>query len=170
MIKCELCEFQGLSGDYKRHMTEVHEKKRPFKCDICNMEFTRKFHLKNHIRCVHEKKKLIKPYKCEICAKAFVAPSDLKLHHAVVHEGKKPFSCKECEENFASKQALLAHTRRRHTEEGLSEKRLKIFFCQICDKEVHGKVAHNAKFHPKTEANGLKCPKCDKRFQRPELG
>ena len=169
MIKCKICEFHGLTGDFKRHMAEVHEKKRLFKCDICMMDFTRKSHMKNHVRRVHEKKKLFKPYKCEICSKMYAVPSDLRLHVATIHEGKKPYSCKECTEMFASKQALLAHTRRKHTPEGISEERLKKFYCQICEKEVHGKVAHNRKFHDKTVGN-LKCPHCEKTFKRPELG
>ena len=148
----------------RNHISEVHEKKKRFKCDHCDMKFARNSHLKNHIRHVHENKKPLRPYKCEICTKSYIGPRDLKLHVATVHEGKKPYSCKECDEKCASKPALSNHMKRKHTPEGTSEERFMKFFCKICEKEVHGKVAHNAKFHNTTEGN-LKCPKCDKTFQ-----
>ena len=42
---------------YKEHIANIHEGKKPFKCDICDTKFARKSHLKNHITSVHEQLK-----------------------------------------------------------------------------------------------------------------
>ena len=41
----------------KRHVTSVHEGKKPFKCDICDAKFDEKSKLKKHITSVHEQLK-----------------------------------------------------------------------------------------------------------------
>ena len=39
----------------KRHEASVHEGKKPFKCNICDVEFAQKSKLNIHIISVHEK-------------------------------------------------------------------------------------------------------------------
>ena len=41
----------------KRHVEAVHEKKKLFKCAICDKSFARKTAMKAHSEIVHEKKK-----------------------------------------------------------------------------------------------------------------
>ena len=36
------------------HMESVHEKKKPYKCDICDANFTEKQGMVSHIQSVHE--------------------------------------------------------------------------------------------------------------------
>ena len=48
----------------KKHILEVHERKKTFECDVCGSRFARKDHLKGHIAAVHEG---AKPFKCEFC-------------------------------------------------------------------------------------------------------
>ena len=40
-------------GDLNRHITSVHEGKRPYDCNICDKTFTQTSHLKQHIKGVH---------------------------------------------------------------------------------------------------------------------
>ena len=40
----------------KIHVSSVHERKKTFKCDICDYSFSQKSHLKIHVASVHEGK------------------------------------------------------------------------------------------------------------------
>ena len=44
------------------------DRRKPFKCDICDTRFESETHLKAHIDRVHEGKK---PFKCEHCKVGF---------------------------------------------------------------------------------------------------
>jgi uncharacterized Zn-finger protein len=50
------------------HIESVHEGKKPFKCNICDVTFFQKGDLTKHGKTVHEGKK---PHKCNGCDKAF---------------------------------------------------------------------------------------------------
>ena len=50
------------------HMESVHEKKKPYKCEICDANFTEKQGMVSHTQSVHEG---IKPFKCDICDATF---------------------------------------------------------------------------------------------------
>ena len=42
-------------GQMKTHISSVHDKKKPFKCEICDKEFTLKQSMAKHIVSIHEK-------------------------------------------------------------------------------------------------------------------
>ena len=67
----------------------VHEKGRPFKCEICQRYYGRKGVLNTHQRTVHENKR---PFNCGICQGCFGLKTDLKRHQRTVHENKRPLS------------------------------------------------------------------------------
>ena len=46
----------------------MHEKLRPFKCEICQADFYRKQQLRVHRMSVHEG---TRPFSCEICGKTY---------------------------------------------------------------------------------------------------
>ena len=48
----------------KHQIDSVHERKNPFKCDICDNSCSQKSQLNLHIASVHEKSK---PFKCKSC-------------------------------------------------------------------------------------------------------
>ena len=74
--------------DKEGNLTAVYEDKKPFKCSICDNNFSKKGQLKRHIASVHEGSK---PFKCTICEYKSSQKGHLKLHIASVHEGKKSF-------------------------------------------------------------------------------
>ena len=47
-----------------RHVASVHERKKPFKCEICDFSASQKSVKDLHVAAVHEGKK---PFKCENC-------------------------------------------------------------------------------------------------------
>ena len=59
------------------------KKKKPFKCNICDVSFKQKGHLKGHLESVHEGKK---PFKCNICEVSFARKEQLNKHIGSVHE------------------------------------------------------------------------------------
>ena len=59
---------------------------KPFKCDICEKNFSRKWSMKDHILRVHEE---IKPFKCDICGINHSQKSHLIKHKLYKHDGKK---------------------------------------------------------------------------------
>ena len=46
-------------GDLKIHIATVHEQKKQFQCDLCNVSFAQIGNLNQHIATVHEEKKTI---------------------------------------------------------------------------------------------------------------
>ena len=53
--KCPHCEkiFKGI-GTLKRHIDNVHEKKRPHACHLCGLSFSQSGNLKNHLKGKHK--------------------------------------------------------------------------------------------------------------------
>ena len=64
-LQCENCDKAfSTRSNLNKHVSSIHEEKKPFKCDICNYSFSQKGHLKTHVSSVHVGKK---PFKCDIC-------------------------------------------------------------------------------------------------------
>ena len=55
----------------------VHEKLKPYKCNLCGKDFSQTSSLKQHVKSVHDK---LKPYKCNKCGKSFSQLGNLKKH------------------------------------------------------------------------------------------
>ena len=54
-VKCHLCDkTYSVNTALKMHIEAVHEKKRPFACDICSERFGQKAHLVTHIKGKHK--------------------------------------------------------------------------------------------------------------------
>ena len=76
------------------------DKKKSFKCEICDSHFKQNQSLESHISSVHEDQEL---FRCEICGKS------LSGHIAAVHEGKKPFKCNICDYSCSRKGNMKQH-------------------------------------------------------------
>jgi hypothetical protein len=117
-VKCKYCgrEFfgNGHKGHLRRHEQAVHEKLKPFKCDLCEYSAIEKNQLKNHLtahgkieKCnlceasfkgngrfqqlfKHQKSHKKASFSCTIagCSKLHKSELGLKLHLKAVHKGK----------------------------------------------------------------------------------
>ena len=124
-----------------------------FLCNICNKELKIYFHLKQHIKKVHdhgfhEKKKIFnlqpntkidecgnqtnanvtKLHKCHTCDKTFSTKGDKTRHIKMIHEQVTHFNCNKCDKSFNLKFLLTRHYLTHLTEE---ERNIK---CHICSK------------------------------------
>ncbi|KAB0340013.1 hypothetical protein FD755_024818, partial [Muntiacus reevesi] len=67
------------------------ERKRPYKCNECDITFLQDSELTGHQR-IHIGGK---PYKCDMCGKAFNQTTKLAIHWRI-HTGEKPYKCDVC--------------------------------------------------------------------------
>ena len=65
-------------------MASIHEKKKSFKCEICDYSCSPKGHMKEHVAAIHERKK---QFKCDTCDYSFYYKGQMS---AQVHEQKRP--------------------------------------------------------------------------------
>ena len=107
----------------KKHVSAVHYKKKPFKCEICGNSFALKATMIRHTSNVHEGNDMIS--KCEICNAEFKSRSGLFYHKTSIHDGKK-IKCEFCSDNFSTKQNMNRHI-------DLVHKCKMQFKCEFCD-------------------------------------
>ena len=104
-----------------------------FFCDLCSLQFDKKYVYDVHMRLVHKKTstespqseidkiavkkeyedltkdKEKKPHKCSICDYNCKSKTNLKTHFDAVHEGKKPHKCSICDYSCTTKAILKIH-------------------------------------------------------------
>lgn len=136
---CELCrrDFTNL----RNHMLVVHEKSRPFICDVDGKKFAKLHGLRRHIEAVHLN---ITPYACLLCEKKFKEASALRKHQEHVHTKVRVFrgfakypksqqeisdwgedeeietnviryKCLSCSSSFSSELSVLQHRNKFHS-------------------------------------------------------
>ena len=107
-----LPNFDGKrNDDLKFKVESVHDKKKPFKCSVCDSRFAKKRQFNGHMSTHNFDRK----FKCEICGYRFKQVHHLKDHNATVHlEGEKPFKCHLCETDFTLKNSFVLHLKRFH--------------------------------------------------------
>ncbi|KAL4219718.1 hypothetical protein ACF0H5_020132 [Mactra antiquata] len=60
---------------------KVQNREKPYKCDVCISEFTRKESLRDHMR-IHTGEK---PYKCDVCMSEFTVKGTLLYTFIIYH-------------------------------------------------------------------------------------
>ncbi|CAJ0922624.1 unnamed protein product [Ranitomeya imitator] len=91
------------------HSRMHHGEEKPYKCDMCNLQFATSSNLKIHVR----KHSGEKPYVCDRCGQRFAQASTL-TYHVRRHTGEKPYVCDTCGKAFAVSSSLITHARK-HT-------------------------------------------------------
>lgn len=88
---CDECNLKfTVRPKYAKHMEEVHNISKIFKCTTCEKTFGRATHLRRH-ELTHLD---IKPYQCDQCEKRFSRLDHLNLHKHH-HSDVKPHLCKK---------------------------------------------------------------------------
>ncbi|XP_023314975.1 zinc finger protein 28-like [Trichogramma pretiosum] len=124
-FKCDICYKSFDYQSYlKLHIIAVHDRSRPFECDICHKSFSFKGYLKTHISVVHDH---FKPFECDTCHKSFGYQHTLKYHLNAVHARSNPFECNICHQSFGQKSDLKRHVNAVHDQS-------KPFECKVCRK------------------------------------
>ena len=131
-----------------RHMSGVHENKKPFQCGICLVKFLDEHVLKKHIFEVHEdegeklyrftrsnaalsRKTILNNHESGVHER----PKNVKLtkskskSHEIINAGEKMFACKFCEKRFTTSQSVKYHELI-HTGE-------KPHACKCCEKKIY---------------------------------
>ena len=131
-------------------------RERAFKCPICDLGFTQKCILQNHIKHVHEKKF---DYVCHLCAKPCAAKTDFKKHLAYQHGiGDKKHHCTHCTQKYVTANDLKRHIKEAHTKDT-------IYSCEQCPKTFWAKsylYSHVRIVHKKVRPN--KCDLCSEAY------
>ena len=93
------------------HNKSIHEKKKEFKCDICEFASDRRDSLRNHSK-THIKRENRKQFNCDKCEKSFFSKSAMKTHMVRFHEIERPYTCDQCVViSFKTKCDLKSHMR-----------------------------------------------------------
>ena len=130
----------------KNHILNVHDRKKPFKCEVCQQaKFGRNSELEKHISRVHDN-----PKRCSICNLDFSKRNLLRNHVASVHEDKILFNCEICKMEFATKKYLSRHISDVHKEnkklkEGIEVKteQVQVFIEKSKFVELKSESIHN---------------------------
>ena len=85
----------------------VHEKQRPFKCDLCDKRFGEKGNQRKHMQSVHMNHR---PFQCHLCPSSFAFKDGLARHRRLVHENIRPFRCSRCGAAYKQISQLRRHT------------------------------------------------------------
>jgi len=154
-IQCNGCEKMFTTEDkMMRHFKLVHERIRPFKCEVCGKGFANAANLKTH-HVVHTGEK---PHACELCGGTFTQKAHLNTHIKHVHEGKKrdqPSSqrqdvmCNTCGKLFFNKVTLKTHIEMIHMGIVRYKQKRQDLPCKICGKLFFGRqgLKHHEETH-----------------------
>jgi KRAB domain-containing zinc finger protein len=124
--KCKECEYAAPSHVVlKRHINSMHLVTKYYKCDLCDMKFSRTDVLGGHVRRVHVKRGEVDVsnwIKCEHCD--FLAPTvkGLNVHVGLVHPGKN----KQCLHCSFTGTKLKGHFKSMHRTQNSHD-------CKLCD-------------------------------------
>ncbi|GFS95982.1 zinc finger and SCAN domain-containing protein 10 [Nephila pilipes] len=156
-IVCDMCG-KHYKDHYilKMHIKMVHMPAEVvFTCEICQKKFTRKAHLKRHLR-IHEPHR---PYKCSFCSYRGCEKSDI-TKHLLIHEAPK-HKCQICNKAFRHLKNKELHVKRHFKQRD--------YKCGICD--FYGYTFTDIRRHIErrhTDSKSTTCSECGLVFESKE--
>ena len=139
---------------FKSHMSFDHGDERPYHCSECDLCYSMKGHLIEHIERIHQNK--VK-FTCNQCGKGFHSKT-VWNDHCRVHRGIK-YECNQCDQTFGIKSNLKNHIRSVHNNE-------KRYLCDFCNKGFYNKKDWRCHYRTHTGEKPFQCQTCDKTFKR----
>ncbi|KAM7358002.1 uncharacterized protein ACRADG_003127 isoform 2-T2 [Cochliomyia hominivorax] len=132
---CEICERKFVNGKtLSKHIKTVHNKIKPFNCNICGKKTARKASLIIHMR-QHTGEK---PLSCKSCKFSTRDPSVLHKHQ-MRHERGGKLKCSLCDYSCIQSNALKRHIRLKHSE---YYKQISCDLCSFVTIDVNKLKAH----------------------------
>ena len=98
-------------SNVSKHVKVVHEKRRDFKCSMCNHAASKKTNLSQHVKSVHLR---VRDQECEKCDFKCSHKAVLVRHMKEVHENIRDHECPKCDMKFSRSLILVAHIERIH--------------------------------------------------------
>jgi len=152
--KCDKCKVSfSKNSKLMLHIEYVHEKKSPFKCNVCNKLYASLPMLKKH-QVMHSNVSFV----CKLCNFSFRRKEYL-FRHARIHLDTKAFKCDTCQKTFHRLEHLNKH-QTTHTGEKIK--------CDVCDKML-ASYSHpeHMRIHKKQSIRNYHCSICEKAFWNP---
>lgn len=152
--RCDICG-KAYKDQYvlKMHIKMVHMPAEVlFECMICSKKFTRKAHLKRHLR-IHDPEK---PFKCPHCVYRGCERSDISKH-LLIHEEPKHI-CDVCGKAFRHIKNKELHLKRHNGQRD--------YKCGVCD--FYGYTFTDIRKHIErkhTDTKTIICDKCGAAFK-----
>ncbi|GJQ78916.1 hypothetical protein Trydic_g83 [Trypoxylus dichotomus] len=108
--RCEICgNIFSDTKSLKKHIQGVHNKFKPYVCNICGHKTARKAMLELHLR-QHTGEK---PYQCQLCPYRTGDHNSLRRHF-MRHSGRKKYSCPYCSYQSIQSAAYKHHILLKH--------------------------------------------------------
>lgn len=142
-FQCQQCHKTfSCNGNLTKHMV-LHAANKPYKCDICSMQFNQARDLRAHRMQNHSSER---PHTCQVCGKGFVHKFYLEEHTAY-HTGERRFQCGICGKQFQSNSVLNKHQSRHNENKDHKCHQCSKAFTVIADLRAHIKFVHDKMDH-----------------------
>ncbi len=141
----------------------IHTGNKQHTCPYCQKNFSRKDHLKNHLR-IHDPNKEM--HKCPTCGKEYASPFAFKTHLAFHAADEGELICGVCKDEFEDKPSLVKHLRIHagaRSVKDAAEKRQK---CPLCNKMFFTRKDVKRHLVVHTKDRDFLCQYCPQRFGR----
>ncbi|XP_067931610.1 uncharacterized protein [Watersipora subatra] len=155
MVECKICKKKLQLKNLKPHTELVHEKVKPFSCELCGKMFGTRFLVKEHMESHKNLQDRNRPWKCQICNQAFFKKLPLDEHMAK-HMGTPQYQCDQCPKKFYHQSGWKRHMQH-HGEE-------RPFTCTVCNKSF--KTSTNLSAHKAVHTPTAFMCLCGKAYQQ----
>lgn len=154
-FKCDQCDLTFSERKTMREHMRVHTGERPFLCAHCPKSFKRVSELNHHIKGHTGETK----HTCDVCGRGFRRQSELQ-RHATLHTDERPHNCPVCGKDFRSFSSMREHTQRHYGHTGKH-------ICPQCGKHFFKRLKLERHLISKKYCT-TKCRYCLKEIENPD--